>query len=82
MGLNENLANAGLQGRLGDLQRRLADVQTGIGVGNDTLRALVDEQRRANNLAEQQLTATQQANEHLTFLIRGLLATGKIATGR
>jgi len=79
MGLNENLANAGLQGRLGDLQRRLTDVQKGMGVGNDTLRALLEEQRRANDLAEQQLAATQQTNEHLTFLIRGLLAQGTIA---
>jgi hypothetical protein len=79
MGLTDNLANAGLQGRLGDLQRRLTDVQTGMGIGNGNLRALLEEQRRANDLAEQQLAATQQTNEHLTFLIRGFLAAGSIA---
>lgn len=73
MGINANLANAGVQGRLADMQR-------GMGQGNTTLLALLAEQRRANDLAEQQLAATQQTNEHLTFLIRGLLATGKITT--
>ena len=78
MGLTDNLANAGLQGRLGDVQRRLADVQNGMGQGNATLLALLEEQRRANDLAEQQGAATLQTNEHLTFLIRGLIAAGII----
>lgn len=61
-----------------NITKGLADLRKGMGVGNDTLRALLDEQRRANQLAEQQLAAVEQTNEHLTFLIRGLLANGTI----
>ena len=57
---------------------RLKDVQRGVGVGNDTLRAILAEQQRANDLATQMLEATRETNVHLTFLITGLLQAGTI----
>jgi hypothetical protein len=71
MGMGQDATNI-------NINMGLADLRKGMGIGNDTLRAFLVEQRRANELAEQQLAATQQTNEHLTFLIRGLLATGTI----
>ena len=71
MGVNQNLAIAAVN-------VALTDIRKGMGVGNTTLAELLGEQRRANELAEKQLAAAQATNEHLTYLIRGLLAAGVI----
>ncbi len=71
VGINENLFQTAVNVSLGDIRK-------GMRVGNNTLRTLLTEQLRGNELAEQQLTATRETNEHLTFLIRGLIASGTI----
>jgi hypothetical protein len=78
MGINQNLATAALNTALMGIQGRLADVQQGMGAGNTTLRDQLSEQQRANELAEQQLAATRETNQHLTYLISGLMRTGHL----
>lgn len=50
-----------------------------MGIANDAIRALLTEQSRANELAREQLAATRETNQHLAFLINGLIRAVPIA---
>ncbi|WP_159810365.1 hypothetical protein [Cellulomonas citrea] len=78
MGIGGNLQFASIASGMGTLQRQAQDLQRGLGVANDTLRALLVEQQRANALAEQQLQVCQEANQHLVYLINALAQAGMI----
>lgn len=79
MGVNNNLALAALNANVTLLTRQLQDVRSGMGVANDAIQALIAEQATANELAREQLAATQETNTHLSFLINGLIQAGVIA---
>lgn len=78
MGINSNLATAALNTNLMSIAKQLQDVRSGMGVANDAVRALLNEQLTANELAREQLAAARETNQHLTFLINGLIQAGTI----